>query len=230
MHDVDFDERTAKFYAPINERKSFTQTRSLPDGRILEVTSYVRPEGGWVVIHDDVTDREQARKALELSESVQRQQNRQFQDALENLGQGLTMYDSDNKLVICNRRYHEIYGLDPEIVKPGIDLRGIASILYADKLHDVDFEERTARFYAPITQRKSFVQTRSTPDGRTFQVTSHLRPEGGWVVLHSDITETGSGGERSAAGRQGSRPTPPAGTGGRGRQPGEIRIPGDDEP
>ena len=101
------------------------------------------------MIHDDVTDREQARKALELSESVQRQQNGQFQDALENLGQGLTMYDSDNRLVICNRRYHEIYGLDPEIVKPGIDLRGIASILYADKLHDVDFEERTARVSTP---------------------------------------------------------------------------------
>ena len=45
------------------------------------------------------------------------------------------------------------------------------------------------RFYAPISERESFVQTRSTPDGRTFQVTSHLRPEGGWVVLHSDVTE-----------------------------------------
>src|SRR5262245_18617477 len=189
LHAVNFDERTAKFYAPISERKSFVQTRSLPDGRILQVSSYLRPEGGWVVIHDDVTDREQARKALELSEAMQRQQNRQFQDALENLGQGLTMYDSDNKLVICNRLYHEIYGLDPQVVRPGIDLRAIATLLYAGRLHDVDFEERTARFYAPIGERKSFVQTRSTPDGHTFQVTSHLRPEGGWVVLHSDITE-----------------------------------------
>jgi PAS domain S-box-containing protein len=189
LQDVNFDERTAKFYAPMHERRSFTQTRSLPDGRILQVSSYLRPEGGWVVIHEDVTDREQARKALELSERMQRQQNGQFQDALENLGQGLTMYDGDNKLVICNRRYHEIYGLDPEVVRPGIDLRGIASILYAGKLHDVDFQERTARFYAPVSERESFVQTRPMPDGRTFQVTSHLRPEGGWVVLHSDITE-----------------------------------------
>jgi hypothetical protein len=83
LHDVDFDERTARFYAPIDARKSFAQTRSLPDGQILQVTSYLRPEGGWVVIHDDVTEREQARKALELSESTQRQQNRQFQDALK---------------------------------------------------------------------------------------------------------------------------------------------------
>jgi len=158
LHDVDFDERTARFYAPIDARKSFAQTRSLPDGRILRVTSYLRPEGGWVVIHDDVTEREQARKALELSESTQRQQNRQFQDALENLGQGLTMYDHDNRLVICNSRYHEIYGLDPEVVRPGIDLKTIATLLHADKLHDVDFDERTAKFYAPMHERKSFTQ------------------------------------------------------------------------
>ena len=43
-------------------------------------------------------------------------QTRRFKDAFENLGQRLTMYDHDNKLVICNSRYHEIYGLDPEIV------------------------------------------------------------------------------------------------------------------
>src|SRR5688572_5283623 len=68
-------------------------------------------------------------------------QNQRFKDAFENLGQGLTMYDHDNKLVICNSRYHEIYGLDPEIVRPGIDLRTIATLLHADKLQDVDFDK-----------------------------------------------------------------------------------------
>jgi signal transduction histidine kinase/CheY-like chemotaxis protein/HPt (histidine-containing phosphotransfer) domain-containing protein len=189
LQGVDFHERTARFYAPLSERRNFTQVRPMPDGRTFQVTSYLRPEGGWVVIHDDVTEREKARHALELSESTQSQQNRQLQDALENLGQGLTMYDRDNKLIICNRRYYEIYGLDPEVVRPGIDLRAIASLLYADRLHDVNFDERTAKFYAPESERKSFTETRSTPDGRTFQVSSYLRPEGGWVVLHRDITE-----------------------------------------
>src|SRR4051812_32236300 len=116
-------------------------------------------------------------------------QNQRLQDAFENLGQGLTMYDHNNKLVICNRRYHEIYGLDPEVVKPGIDLRAIASLLSADKLQDVNFVERTARFYAPLSERKNFSQVRSIPDGRKLQVTSYLRPEGGWVVIHDDVTE-----------------------------------------
>src|SRR5205823_7691435 len=116
-------------------------------------------------IHDDVTEREKARKALELSESAQRQQIGQLQDALENLGQGLTMYDQDNKLVICNRRYHEIYGLDPQVVRPGIDLRAIASILHADKLQELRVVARTARFYAPISERKNFTEVRSTADG-----------------------------------------------------------------
>src|SRR5882724_3601934 len=116
-------------------------------------------------------------------------QNQRLQDAFENLGQGLTMYDHHNKLVICNRQYHEIYGLDPEVVKPGIDLRAIAALLSADKLQDVDFGARTARFYAPISERKNFSQVRSMPDGRRLQVTSYLRPEGGWVVIHDDVTE-----------------------------------------
>jgi len=189
LQDVDFGARTARFYAPISERKNFSQVRSMPDGRRLQVTSYLRPEGGWVVIHDDVTEREMARRSLELSESAQRQQNGQLQDALENLGQGLTMYDQDNKLVICNRRYQEIYGLDPEVVRPGIDLRAIASLLHADKLQDVNFDDRTAKFYAPASERQSFTETRSLPDDRTIQVSSYLRPEGGWVVLHRDITE-----------------------------------------
>ena len=93
-------------------------------------------------------------------------QNQRFRDAFENLGQGLTMYDHDNRLVICNSRYHEIYGLDPQIVRPGIDLSAIARLLHADKLQDVDFEARMAKFYAPISERKSFTQTRSLPDGR----------------------------------------------------------------
>jgi PAS domain S-box-containing protein len=189
LHEINFEERTAKFYAPIEERKSFQETRLLPDGRIFQISSYLRPEGGWVVIHEDVTQREKAVKALAQSETLQREQNRQFQDALENLGQGITMYDHENRLVICNRRYHEIYGLSPDIVKPGIELRAIARLLSNDKLHDVNFDERTGKFYAPLAERESFTEVRHLSDGRVFQVSAYLRPEGGWVVLHRDITE-----------------------------------------
>ena len=39
--------------------------------------------------------------------------------ALNNMSQGLVMFDSSNRLVVCNQRYLEMYGLSPDIVKPG---------------------------------------------------------------------------------------------------------------
>ena len=39
------------------------------------------------------------------------------------MSQGLLMFDSSKRIVICNRQYIEIYGLSPEIVKPGCTFR-----------------------------------------------------------------------------------------------------------
>ena len=39
--------------------------------------------------------------------------------------QGLAMFDSEQRLVVCNQRYTEMYGLTPEQVKPGTTVRQI---------------------------------------------------------------------------------------------------------
>ena len=39
--------------------------------------------------------------------------NEQFDAALENMLQGLAMFDAEQRLIICNRRYAEMYGLTP---------------------------------------------------------------------------------------------------------------------
>ena len=51
--------------------------------------------------------------------------NEQLDAALNNMLQGLAMYDSQFRLVMCNRRYAEMYGLSPEQVKRGTPLREI---------------------------------------------------------------------------------------------------------
>src|ERR1035437_1718505 len=42
--------------------------------------------------------------------------------AVNNMTQGLLMFDSADRLVVCNERYIQMYGLSPEIVKPGVTL------------------------------------------------------------------------------------------------------------
>src|SRR5580698_8443228 len=42
--------------------------------------------------------------------------------ALNNMTQGVVMFDATGRLVVCNDRYIQLYGLPPDIVKPGARL------------------------------------------------------------------------------------------------------------
>jgi methyl-accepting chemotaxis protein len=50
-------------------------------------------------------------------------QNRRLSTALNNMSQGLNMFDAQGRITLLNRRYLEMYRLSPEIVKPGCSLK-----------------------------------------------------------------------------------------------------------
>ena len=52
-------------------------------------------------------------------------QERLLDMALNNMSQGLLIFDSATRLLFCNQRYIEMYGLSPEVVKPGCTLRDL---------------------------------------------------------------------------------------------------------
>ena len=45
--------------------------------------------------------------------------------AVNNMTQGLLLFDSAQRLVICNQRYIDMYGLSREVVKPGCSFREV---------------------------------------------------------------------------------------------------------
>src|SRR5215467_67530 len=51
--------------------------------------------------------------------------NQRLGAAINNMSQGLCMFDGYERLVVCNRRYMEMYRLSPDIVKPGINLTNL---------------------------------------------------------------------------------------------------------
>jgi PAS domain-containing protein len=81
----------------------------LSDGRFVCVVRRQVAGGGLVSTHEDVTERERLREQLHT--------------ALNNMAQGLAMFDAELRLVVANRRYAEIYGLEPADLKPGTALR-----------------------------------------------------------------------------------------------------------
>ena len=50
-------------------------------------------------------------------------QNRRLSNAIDNMSQGLVMFDGQRRIVVVNSRYIEMYGLSPRIVRPGCTLR-----------------------------------------------------------------------------------------------------------
>ncbi len=54
--------------------------------------------------------------------------------AVNNMTQGLLLFDSSQRLVICNQRYLEMYGLSAEIVKPGCSFRDVIAHRKADRI------------------------------------------------------------------------------------------------
>ena len=51
---------------------------------------------------------------------MSRKEEQLLQTVLNNMSQGVLMFDPETRLIFCNKRYIELYGLSQEIVKRGI--------------------------------------------------------------------------------------------------------------
>jgi diguanylate cyclase (GGDEF)-like protein len=107
--------------------------------------------------------------------------------AVNNMTQGLLLFDASQRLVICNQRYIEMYGLSAEIVKPGYSFRDIIAHRKATGSYTGDVDQYVARVLRDIHVRNSMVV--DTGDGRSIQIVNEPLGDGGWVATHEDITE-----------------------------------------
>jgi diguanylate cyclase (GGDEF)-like protein len=110
-----------------------------------------------------------------------------FDTAINNMTQGLLLFDSSQQLVVCNQRYIEMYGLSAGTVKPGCSFREIIAHRKATGSFAGDEDEYCARILQNIGLRNSMVV--ETRDGRSIQIVSEPLADGGWVATHEDITE-----------------------------------------
>jgi diguanylate cyclase (GGDEF)-like protein len=109
--------------------------------------------------------------------------------AINNMSQGLLMFDAEARLVICNRRYLDMYALSTDRVKPGCTLRELLALRHDTGFFNEDIEEYIATLVATMRQGSDSTKLIELPDGRTIAILNHPIPGGGWVATHEDITE-----------------------------------------
>jgi diguanylate cyclase (GGDEF)-like protein/PAS domain S-box-containing protein len=116
-------------------------------------------------------------------------QQQLFDTILSNLSQGVLMFDKKARVVFCNRRYIEMYGLSPKIAKPGCGLRVLLNHRIAVQSFSGDVKRYMSNLLAAVRDGKEFNQIARLDDGRVFSVLNKPLPGGGWLATHEDITE-----------------------------------------
>jgi methyl-accepting chemotaxis protein len=114
--------------------------------------------------------------------------NRRMRVALQNMTQGLCMFDRDERLVLCNHRYIEMYGL-PDSIANGVTLTELLRARTAAGSFSREIDEYRRGLLAALAEGRVTANEIAAPGGRTVLVTNRPMPGGGWVATHEDVTE-----------------------------------------
>jgi len=118
--------------------------------------------------------------------------------ALDRIRQGVCVFDGQQRLLLSNRRYAEIYGLKPSEVRAGMTLRDIVDLRYAAGTGPSMPPEHYASWRDRIGVADRVVDTQVTlQDGRVLAIHHAPLAGGGWVSTHEDITERSRAEERT---------------------------------
>lgn len=134
-------------------------------------------------ISDDITEHRKAENALQQSQQ-------RFRDAIESLTDGIALFDSEERLLLCNKRYRSMWSGFEAIALPGVTFELLVRHnLETAKRHgknidlEAEVENRMARYRNPPS-------TSEVPlfNGQWLQVTDRKTADGGVVVTCTDIT------------------------------------------
>jgi diguanylate cyclase (GGDEF)-like protein len=114
----------------------------------------------------------------------------QLDAALNNMVQGLCMYDAEHRLVICNDRFLELFKLSRDSIIPQMSVLELFQRIESAG----DFRPGAALRMHHAYSMRVFVDGSDSyqqefPDGRTIAVSRHELPGGGWVDTYEDVTE-----------------------------------------
>jgi signal transduction histidine kinase/DNA-binding response OmpR family regulator len=117
-----------------------------------------------------------------------REQSMRFDVALSNMSQGLCMFDAKQRLIVCNARYAELYGLTQEQTKPGTTLRAILEHRIAAGNAPEDHQNYVKDRLHQVAGNKPYQITQTLRDGRCVSIVHQPMEGGGWVGTHEDVT------------------------------------------
>jgi methyl-accepting chemotaxis protein len=125
--------------------------------------------------------------------------NQRMHIALNNMSHGLCMFDGNERLVVCNQRYMDLYKLPRDVVRPGRTLTSLLEYRIASGTFSRDPGQYRRELLAAISKGETTTSEVKSTDGRIIFVSNQPMPDGGWVATHEDVTERRNAAHERAA-------------------------------
>jgi diguanylate cyclase (GGDEF)-like protein len=115
--------------------------------------------------------------------------NVRFDAALNNMSQGLCLFDASARIVVCNQQYLQMYALSPAVARPGCTLHDLIVHRKQTGYFTGDVDDYVRRILENVAKGQSFSWVVEASDGRFVHVLNRPIASGGWVATHEDVTE-----------------------------------------
>ena len=143
----------------------------LDDGRWLRISRSRTQNGGFIAVCSDIT-------RLKDQEADLQSTNLRLDTALDNMSQGLCLFDSAGRLTVVNRRYCEIFDLQPQTVPLGLPYRAVAALGNLINEHQtLEGDDGASSGFQHLS------------NGRVIAVSHKPVTGGGLVATYEDVTE-----------------------------------------
>lgn len=168
--------------------REYQRDLTLPNGRIIEVIARYLAGGASVLVHTDVTL--ERRRAQEKEQRIEELEHSMGLDALSDIDQGVQIVGPDLEVVLVNTTFASIYGLPRELCQPGTPYTKLVRyVAEMGVFGEVDVEQEVANRTAMVRRGDSYTTEFSLPDGRVILSRERALRGGGYLSLHTDVTE-----------------------------------------
>jgi methyl-accepting chemotaxis protein len=116
------------------------------------------------------------------------EQKKQVRTAIDAMSQGVCMFDASERLIICNSKYYEMYGLTPADAPPGSTLSQVLARRVAKGTFSRDPGQYRQELVSHVRNGETTTHEVTPSEGRQLLVMNHPVKGGGWVGTHQDIT------------------------------------------
>ncbi len=150
---------------------------SLREGLLLALVAVLAVIAALLVRRDRLTDQRLAAERRQLSIAV------------NNIPQGLVLYDASARIIICNQPYLDMFGLSPDVARPGCTMQRLIAHRKETGSFDGDVDEFCNAIIQTVSLGKATRQLTEAPGGRAIEIINRPLKSGGWVATIEDVTE-----------------------------------------